>query len=119
VEGDYTLQLRGAYDSKFRVGATDVVFTVTGDTAEAGKTVRLEIPNPDERAWAPKLYAQLVQAMGAEVEPFKSPTEELNKVALNGHSRIQARVYTETFTKNDGTPGFRDKINTKSIRAAA
>ncbi len=116
--GTYTLQLTGAFDSKYQAGQTDVLFRIVGDTPEAGKSVRLQIPDIDERPWAGELYANLVSKLGADVEAYAHPRDVLMKCAGNGHNRIQARVYTKTFTKSDGTEGWRDEIAGRSIRAS-
>lgn len=114
----YTLQLLGAYESKFRPGQVDVSFMVVDDGPEKGKKIYLEIPNPDDQPWAKELYARLVSKMTGEL-PVAPPLEQLPQIAQNGHSRITADVFTKEFTKKDGTPGSKSTIAAKSIRPAA
>lgn len=115
--GTYKLRLLGAFDSKYRPGQTDVVFQIAGDTTEAGKKVRLEIPDIAEQPWAGEVYAKLVRALGTEPEPYTHPKDALMKAAGAGSGQIEAKIYTETYTKKDGTEGWRDKIAARSIRA--
>lgn len=115
----YTLQLTGAYESKFRPGQIDVKFVIADENEFRGRSVYIELPDPDQFAWSPRIYAQIVKTLGATVQPYTSPLEELNKLAQNGHSRLTADVYVENFKRKDGTDGSKNRVNTKSLRPAA
>jgi hypothetical protein len=123
--GEYTLQLMGASESKYRAGSTDISTAVVDDTEFKGRRVFIDLPNPDQQAWATQVYARLVEALGATVAPFTNPIEELNRLANNGHSRFKAQVYIDTYPSNtkdaQGNPLMksRNKINYRSIAPAA
>lgn len=117
--GSYTLQLTGAYESKFRPGQIDVKFVVADENEFRGRAVYVELPDPDVQAWSAQLYARIVKNLGATVAPYANPMEELNKLAQNGHSRLTADVFVETFDRKDGSSGSKNKINQRSIRPAA
>lgn len=119
VAGTYTLQLTGAFENKYRPADTDIQFTIVDDGENKGRKVYLDLPDPDRLSWSGQVYARLVQALGATVTPYSHPIAELSKVAQNGHSRVTADVYIETFTRKDGTEGSKNRINSKSIRPAA
>lgn len=117
--GTYTLQLMGAYENKRNPLDTDVLFKIVDSGTYTGKSVYVDLPDPDRLSWSPQIYARIVKALGAEVAPFGNPREELTKLASNGHSRLTADVYIRSFTRNDGTPGASNKVNSKSFRPAA
>jgi hypothetical protein len=121
--GTYTLQISGAQDNKFRAGQTDVVLKITDDGPNKGRTIFLELPDPDKFPWSAELYARVVAALGVEVAPFATPKEELNRIAQNGHSRFMAEVFVEKYPKKGETQenmtGQRNKVAARSIRPAA
>lgn len=117
--GRYTLQVLGAEESKYRAGAINVTTSIVDEGPYMGRRVFLDIPNVDEQAWAAKIVAQLFNALGTMPAPYSNPIDELNKLAGNGHSRFTADVTIETFKRNDGTSGSKNKINTRSMQPAA
>jgi hypothetical protein len=117
--GTYTLQVMGAEESKFRAGAINVTTSIVDEGPYMGRRVFLDIPNVEEQAWAAKIVAGLYHALGVTPTPYSNPIDELNRLATNGHSRFTAEVGVETFKRNDGTSGSKNKINTRSMRPAA
>jgi hypothetical protein len=117
--GPYSLQLMGAFENKRNPLDTDILFKIADDGNYKGKSIYVDLPDPDRLSWSPQIYARIVKALGATVEPYKNPREVLNELAKNGHSRLGADVYIRTFTRQDGSEGQQNKVATKSFRAAA
>ena len=118
--GQYTLQLMGAAPNKFKPESTDVAFVVADEGSEyRGRKVFLELPDPNAFPWSAGIYARIVKSLGATVTPGLEPQVELTRLANNGHSRLTADIYIETFTRKDGSEGSKSKINSRSLRAAA
>lgn len=117
-DGRYTLQLLGASENTFRPGAINISTAVAEGGEHSGRRVFIDLPNVDEQAWAAPVLARMIDAMGATMPAYSNPIEELNRIANNGHSRFSAQVYTETYTKKDGTEGKRNKVTFRSIQAA-
>jgi hypothetical protein len=117
--GRYTLQLLGASENTYRPGAINISTAVADGSEHAGRRVFIDLPNVDEQAWAAPVLARMVDAMGAEMGAYSNPIEELNRIAQNGHSRFSAEVYISNYTKKDGSEGSRNKVNFRSIQAAA
>lgn len=119
--GTYTLQLMGASDSKFNPGGINITTTIVDEGSEfRGRTIFIDIPNPDIQTWAPQVLARMIKAMGASMPTYGNPVEELNRLSQNGHSRFQADVYVDTYLAKDGvTQKSRNKVVYKSFRPAA
>jgi hypothetical protein len=117
--GTYILQLMGAFENKRNPSDTDLLFRIVDEGDFKGKSVYLDLPDPDRLPWAAPLAARIFQALGVTPAPFTNPRDEFNRVAQNGHSRLTADVYVRDFTRSDGTAGQQNKIQQKSIRPAA
>lgn len=117
--GNYILQLVGAFENKKNPSDTDVLFKVADNGPYQGKSIYVDLPDPDRLAWSTQTYARIVKALGAAVEPFKQPKEVLTALASNGHSRLKADVYIRTFTRGDGSEGSANKVATRSFAPAA
>jgi hypothetical protein len=117
--GSYTLQVMGAEESKFRAGALNITTSVVDEGPYMGRRIFLDVPDVEAQPWAAKIVAGLFSALGVTPTPYSNPIEEINRLAQNGHSRFTAEVGVETFKRNDGTQGSKNKINTRSMRPAA
>lgn len=117
--GTYVLQLVGAYENKRNSNDTDLLFKIVDDGEYKGKSIYLDLPDPERLTWSAPLAARIFQALGTTPTPFSDVRAEFNRLAQNGHSRLMADVYTRTFERNDGTEGTQNKINQRSIRPAA
>jgi hypothetical protein len=117
--GTYTLQLMTAEPSKFRTGGINITTSVVDEGPYMGRRVFIDVPPIEEQAWAAQIVARLFKALGVTPTPYSDPTVDLNRVAMNGHSRFIADVSIRNFTRNDGSAGSANKVNHNSFRPAA
>jgi hypothetical protein len=117
-KGVYTLSLLGAEESRFKPGALNITTAIEGGEY-AGRRIFIDLPDPDSQPWAPAVLSRLVSSMGATMAPYSSPIEELNRIAQNGHSKFQATVVIEEFTRKNGEPGSKNKVIYRSFSPAA
>jgi hypothetical protein len=108
-----------AESSKFRAGGINITTSVVDEGPYMGRRVFIDVPPIAEQAWAAQIVARLFKAIGVTPTPYADPTDDLNRVAMNGHSRFVADVSIRNFTRNDGSGGTANKVNHNSFRPAA
>jgi len=117
--GSYTLQLMSAEESRFRAGGINITTSIVDEGPYMGRRVFIDVPPVEQQPWAAEIIARLFKALGVTPTPYQNPMEDLNRIAQNGHSRFTADVSIETFKRNDGSQGTKNKANHRSFRAAA